>query len=106
MKQEHNDYQRKDDGFLKQTVFQGIDRFADQTAPVVAGNDFDSGRQRSLNLGQLLLDTVDDVERIEPIPHDHNAAYCLAFSIPLGYAFANVGAERNRAEVFDEYGRS
>src|SRR5882724_13352880 len=106
VEQENNNDQGNYDGFLDQTVFQSVDRFADQTAAVIAGDHFNSRRQRSFDLRQLFLHTINYVESIEPITHDYNAAHGLAFSIPLGYAFTDVGAEGNRAEIFDEYRRS
>src|SRR6266478_2641612 len=106
VEQENNNDQGNYDGFLDQTVFQSVDRFADQTAAVIAGDHFNSRRQRSFDLRQLFLHTINYVKGVETIAHDHNAAHGLAFSIPLGYAFTDVGAEGNRAEIFDEYRRS
>ena len=105
MKQKHNDDQGNDDRFLDQAMFQSVDRFADQSAAVIAGDDLDSRRQRSFDLSQLLLDAIDHVEGIQPIAHDYNAAHGLAFAVPLRYAFADVRAEGNRAQILDEYGR-
>src|SRR6266849_9338366 len=85
-------------------MFQSVDRFADQFPAVIAGDDLDSRRQRSFDLSQLLLDTIDHVESIQPIPHDDNAAYGLAFTIPLRYTFAHVRAEGNGTQILDEYG--
>ena len=106
MKQEHNNDQGNDDRFLNQTMFQSVDRFADQSSAVIAGDDLDSWRQRSFDLSQLLLDAINHVERVQPIPHDNDAAYGLAFAVPLRYAFADVRAEGNRTQILDEYGRS
>src|SRR6266478_5399575 len=105
MKQEHNNDQRNDNGFFNQIMFQRVDRFADQSPAVVAGNDLDSRRQRSFDLSQLLLDTVNHVERVQPITHDDNAAYGLAFAVPLSNTFADVRTEGNRAQILDENGR-
>ena len=49
---------------------------------------------------------VDHIEGIQSVTHDHNAAYGLAFAVPLRDAFADVGAERDCAEILDEYRRS
>src|SRR6266849_3505045 len=86
-------------------MFQSVDRFADQPSAVIAGDDLDSRRQRSFDLSQLLLDAIDHVEGIQPIPHNDNAAYGLAFAIPLRDTFPHVRAEGNRAQILDEYGR-
>src|SRR5580700_322551 len=105
VEQKHNDDQGDNDRFLNQAMFQSVYRFADQSPAVIAGHNLDSWRQRSFDLSQLLLDTIDHVECIQPIPHDHNAAHGLAFAIPLRYTFPHVRAEGNRTQIFDEYGR-
>src|SRR5580700_9406004 len=86
-------------------MFQGVDRFADQSPAVIAGDDLDSGRQRSFDFSQLLLDAINHLEGVQPIPHNDDAAYGLAFAIPIRYTFPHVRAEGNRAEILDEYGR-
>src|SRR5437660_7177339 len=87
-------------------MFQSVDRFANQSPAVIAGDDLDSRRQRSFDLRQLFLDAIDHVECIETVAHDHNTAHSLAFTVPLGNTFADIWAEGNRAEIFDEYGRA
>src|ERR1700722_6155279 len=86
-------------------MFQGVDRFTDQFPAVIAGDDLDSRRQRSFDLSQLLLDAIDHIEGIQPIPHDHNATHGLAFAVPLRYTFPQVWAEGNRTQILNEYGR-
>ena len=39
MKEKHNDDQGNDDRFFNQAMFQSVDRFADQSSAVIAGDD-------------------------------------------------------------------
>src|SRR5438874_601671 len=105
MKQKHDDDQRNNNRFLDQAMYQRVYLFADQCPAVIARNDFDSRRQRSFDFSQLLLDAIDHVEGVQPIPHNDNAAHGLAFAIPLCDTFPHVWAEGNRAQILDEYGR-
>src|SRR5262249_51323394 len=95
MEQEHNDAYGNDDGFLNQTVFEGIDRFADEFPPVVTGNDLDARWQRRFDLSKLLLNAIDYVKSVEAVAHDDDAADGFAVSIPLRYASTRVPAPRH-----------
>src|SRR5215472_15479161 len=85
--------------FQQQVALQSVDRFLNQRGAVVGRNYLNSRGQRWLNFGELLLDPIDDVERVQPIAHDNNPAYGLSFSLPFRNAFANIGTEGNTSHV-------
>ncbi len=106
MEQEDDDHETDDHCFLQQVTLQRSDRVLNQSGAVVASYDFNPWRQRSFNLGQLFLDSVDDVESIQPVAHNDNAAHGLAFSLPFRHTVTDVRAKRNSAQVLDHYRRS
>ena len=95
MKQENNDDQADDDRFLHEVALERFDGGMNQPRAIVTGDDLDSRRQRRLDLGKLLLDSVDHVERIQAVPHHYNASDRFPLAIPLGHAFADVRSERH-----------
>ncbi len=99
------DGDKTDDGdFEEQIALKSFNGVVDEAGAVVAGNDFDAGRERGLEFGESFFHTVDDGESVHTVAHDDDAADGFAFTVPFGDALADVRAERNGAEVADEDG--
>ena len=77
-----------------------------QLGAIVTGNNLNSRWQGGFDLRQLLLNTVNYVQRIQPIAHHHDAADSFALAIPFGHAFTNIRPKRNRAYVLDQNRRA
>ena len=106
VKQENDDHEADDDGLFQQIALQRFDRRVDQTGAVVSRHDLDAGRQRRCDLAQLLLDAVDDVQRIHALAHDDDAADGFAFAIPFRNPFADIRAEAHRSQIAQQHRRS
>src|SRR5207249_5687654 len=77
------------------------DRTLDQIAAVVSGDDFHAFGQGRLDLLQLLVNPIDDPQRVLTVTHHDDAAHDLAFAVQFGNAAAEVGSQMNRGDVFD-----
>src|SRR5215469_12842463 len=99
VKQEDDDDDANDDGLLQQVALEGFDGSADQPGTVVTGDVFHTRRQRGFDVHQLFLHTIDYVQRVHAIAHDHDARDGFSLALPLGDSFADVRTEANRTEV-------
>ena len=77
------------------------DGVLDQVAAVVSRHDAHAFGQRGLDFLELLLDAVDDVERVFAVAHDDDAADDFAFAVQLRDAAPEVAAEMHGADVLD-----
>src|SRR5581483_10550831 len=59
-------------------------------------------RQGRFDLGELLFDAVDDVERVHSVAHHDDPADRLAFAAPLRDAPANVRTKRDVSQIADK----
>ena len=57
--------------------------------------------QTGLDLAKLGLYTIDDIERVGALPHYDNAGDHIALAVPVRDAPAEIGAERDMANVAD-----
>ena len=71
----------------------------DELRAVVGRDHLYPGRQRGFQLGQLGLHSLDDVERIFALAHDHDAADHVALPVVVGDAPPHLRAKRNRGHV-------
>ena len=78
----------------------------DQVGAVVDRHDLDRLRQAAGDLGEALLDVVDDVERIRAEALQHDAARDLALAVQLGDAAPLVGAELDARHVAQQHRRA
>src|SRR5437879_2664842 len=99
VEQEEDDDDADDDGLFEQVALQGLNGGRNQAGAVVAGDDFDTGRQGRFGLRQFFLYAIDDGQSIHPIAHDDDACDGLPFALPLGDAFANVRPEADRTQI-------
>ena len=99
MKQEDDDHQADDDRFFEQVALQRFDGCIDQIGAIVSRHDLDAGWKRGRDLAQLLLHSVDDVQRVHALAHDDDPADGFAFAIPLCDSFADIGAEAHRSQI-------
>ena len=82
------------DQLFDQRVRQVVDRPQDQVRPVVGRDDLDARRQGGLELLELVLDALDDVERVLALPHDDDAGHDVAGAVQVGDAAPQVRTER------------
>ena len=73
-KQEDDDDQADDDGFFQQIALEGGYRIVDEAGTIVSRHDLDAGWKRRRDLTELLLHSIDDVQRIHALAHDDDAA--------------------------------
>src|SRR5260370_5219738 len=106
MKEEDNDDDADDDGFVKKVTLEGVEGRVNQSRAVVAGNDFDTRRQRGFCLNQFFLHAVDDIQGVHAVAHDDDARDGFAFALPFRHAFPNIGTEGDRAEIANLDGSS
>ena len=106
MEQEDDNHQADDDRLFQQVALQRADRFIDESRPVIACHDFDSGGQRGSDLSQLTLHTFDDIQGVHAVAHNHDAADRFSLAIPFGDALANVRTEADRTDVPDQDGHA
>src|SRR6266700_5235635 len=99
MKQKDDDDQADDDRFFEKIPLQCLDGCIDQIGAVVSRHDLDAGRKRWRNLVELLLDSIDNVQRIHPLTHYDNSTDGFALSIPLRNSFADVGTEAHCSQI-------
>ncbi len=88
--QAHNTYNQC---FQQQITLQSADGILNQPGTVIPGYNFDPLGQCSLNSSKFFLHARDDIQSIQPVTHDHDAADCFTLALPFGYAFSNIRAE-------------
>jgi hypothetical protein len=86
VEEEGNADEADDDGLGNEVPLQRVDRLIDQPGAVVASHDLNAGRERRRDLLELGFYAVDDIESVHAVAHHHDAAYGLAFSLPVGRA--------------------
>ena len=101
VQQEHDADERHDDALLDQRVLQSVDGRLDQLRAVVDRKDLGALRQARGNLGQALLDALDDVEGVGAEALQHDAAGDLAFTVHLGNAAPLVRPEFDPGDIPD-----
>src|SRR5207244_7312320 len=91
--------ERDDNAFFDQFFAQRGDRALDQIAPVVSRHNSHAFGQRRFDLLDFLFDTVDDIERVLAVTHDHDATDSFAASVQFSDAAPDIPAEMHRADV-------
>src|ERR1019366_188889 len=84
-----------------QRVFQILDGAQNQFGPIVRGDNLYTGRKTSLDVMELLLNAIDQLESVLPLPHDHDPGYRLPGSVPVRDAAPDIRPERYVAHVGD-----
>src|SRR5271166_5686344 len=87
------------DALLQQFFAQGTDRPINERAAIVSGNDANTFRQRGLDLLNLFLNTVNDLERVLPVPHDDDPADGLTLTVEFCDTLSQVRPQMYRADV-------
>ena len=103
VQQEHDAYDRHDDGFLQQLAAEILDRTVDQIAPIVDRAHDDSGRKSLGRLCELGLDARNRRERIFSEAHDDDAADRVASAVQIGHAAPNCRADTHAPELGDAH---
>ncbi|GBC78534.1 hypothetical protein HRbin08_02030 [bacterium HR08] len=103
--EENEDHGAHDHQLLDERPLQRRDGAQDQVRPIVGRDDLHPFGEGALDLGQARLHALDDLQRVLPIPHDHDAADGLPLSIQLGDAATNVRSQSDRAQMFHQDGR-
>ena len=62
------------DDFFNERMAQSVDGVIDQDAAIIEGDDSDARGKAGLNLGDLLLDRVDDLASVGAVANDNDAA--------------------------------
>ena len=106
MKQEDDDHEAYDDRLFEEFALQRIDGCLDQPRAIVAGDNFDAGREAAANFRYPRLDAVDDVERVLPVAHHDDTADGLPFAVPFGNSLSQVGPKAHDAEVAHQHGNA
>ena len=75
------------------------DGVVDQFAAVVGRDDAHAFGQRGFDFLQLLLDAVDDVQRVLAVAHDDDAADRFALAVEFRDAAPQVRAEMHGADI-------
>ena len=99
MPEEDKTNERDDDAFLDQFLAQRPDCAVDQFAAVVSRHDPDSSRQRRFDIVDLMLNTIDHVERVLAVTHHYDSTDDFTVAIQVGYAASERAAEMNSADV-------
>ncbi len=106
MKEEDNDDDADDDRFFQEVALESFDGRVNQSGAVVAGNDFDTWRQRCFCLCQFFLHAIDDIQGVHAVAHDDDARDGFSLALPLRHAFSNIGTETDRTEIANLDGSS
>src|SRR6266536_5581609 len=104
VEQENNSDETDDHTFGVQVALQRSDGFTDQSRPVVACMDLNSGRQAGGDLSDPCLNSVDYVQGVLAGAHDDDASDGFSFALPFRYAFANVWSKGYGPEIAQENG--
>ena len=100
MKQEKNDDDRDEDGFLGQRVLERVERAVDQFAAVVKRSDADTRRQTQRDLRNLGLHVADDLHCIFAGAHDDDAADGFV-PVNVQRAAPEIAADLHRRHVLE-----
>ena len=103
MQQKDDADQRDDDALFGQRVLERLDRAVNQIGAVIDRLDCHALRQGRRDLGQLLLDAVDDMQRVLAVALQGDAADHLALAVEFGDAAALVGAELHARHVAQQH---
>ena len=102
MQKEYDAHDGHNDAFLKKRTLEGIDGAIDQIGAIVDRLDGDSLGEPGRNLGNFLLDVLDDVERILAKARDGDAGNDFPFAIELSQSSALVRGELDARHVADQ----
>ena len=83
-----------------------VNRLVDEPGAVIAGHNFNAGRQRGRNLLELGLHSIDDIERIHAVAHNDNAADGFPLPLPVSRAPPHIRTERDCAQILYQNGRA
>ncbi len=72
----------------------------------VAGNDFHAGRKRALDVGDFLLEVIDNIQRVLAEAHHHDAAHGFALAVPVGHPAPDFRAEGDTPQVTHQHGHA
>ena len=100
--EEDQDHKADDDHLEDQLFFEIVDGAFDQFRAVIGGDDFHALGQGRLEFLEPLLDPADDLVGILAVPHHHDAAHRVAFSIQVGDAAPHLGSALNPGDVAQE----
>src|SRR6266550_9371174 len=106
MQQEDKADQGDNDAFFGERVLQSIDGAMDEFRAVVDRLDLHSLRQGGCDLGELLLDAIDDPERVLPIPLQGNTADDLAGAVEFGDAATFLRSKLNPGDIAQQHRRA
>ena len=98
--------ERDDQAFFQERVPQIFDRGADQRRAIVNRLNIHAFRQAAGQLGQAVLDVVDDLKRVGAEALQHDAARHFAVAVELGEAAPFVGAELDPRDVLKQHRRT
>ncbi len=91
---------RHHDALLQKFFAQGINRAVNQRAPIVGGHNSNTWRQRGLDFFNLLLNAVDDFERIFAVAHHDDPANCFTLPVEFGDTIPKVRLPNARRPHF------
>ncbi|MDR8993814.1 hypothetical protein FEP57_05930 [Burkholderia multivorans] len=106
VKQEHRTDEPNDDELLDELVLQVVHRAFDELRAVVSRDDFDAGRQRALQVGELRLHRVNGLQRIFSRAHHDDAAGDFALTVQLRDAATHLGADLDACDVAQQHRRA
>ena len=103
VQQEDDADQRDDEALLDQRALERVDRAIDQVGAVVDRLDGHALRQARRDLGEALLDVLDDGERVLAEALQHDAGDDLALAVQLGDAAPLVRGELDARHVPEQH---
>ena len=104
--EENQNHQADDGDFFEERVLQRVNRAQDEFGAVIGGDNFHPGRQRRLDLIQFGLYAVNHAQGVFAGTHDHHSAHRVALAVQVRNPAANVGPERDLANVLHRNGYS
>src|ERR1700730_2823777 len=102
---DHRD-DRYHDALFQKFFAQGVDRTVNQRASIVGWHNMNAWGQRGPQFFNLLLNAVDDLERILAVAHNDNPANYFTLTIEFGDTVSKVRSEVNFAHIFDVDGNA
>src|SRR5271170_7977119 len=83
MEEEDDDDNADDDGLFQQIALKRFNRGINQAGAVISLHDDDTCGKRGCDLTELLFDSVNDVQGIQPLAHDDDSNRSSVRSHPL-----------------------
>ena len=97
--EKNENHEGDDDDLLDQLVLQVVDGTLDELGPIVGRHDLEAGRQRRLDVAQLLLDALDDVERVLALAHHDDPADGVSLAVEVRDAPPDLRPEGDVPDV-------